>query len=189
MATCYILKDWENLYVMLGAASATLIGFLFISVQLGIEKLQKEGVFQTRSRNSLVHLMITLVQAVAVLTPQLNGLRGSEIVLAGVIGLCMSFNFYFAVWKSTSFRAFRKIVCDLVCFWRESELEKLGEDGDFSICRARIHTSGNLLTVIGGGVLIGQPSVGMFLVTVAYVVALGLGIWNAWIQAIWLPKS
>ena len=79
----YHSEAWRELYVMLGTSSAALIGVLFIVTSLRISDFMDNQAFQLRARNITLHLLATLVQAAAVLTPQpsklhLRGLRQEQ---------------------------------------------------------------------------------------------------------------
>jgi hypothetical protein len=194
MANLSLDPSWITLYTMLGGASATLLGFLFVAAQLHIDRLTSgnKQVFLDRSRNSLLHVVVTLVVAVAVLAPQWMALRCIEIVGAGAFGLKMSFQFYLDIIRSDTkspltarliLDALNVSIRELAGRRKQSTLVEKGRVGGYSIWRARFHVGGNLLICIGGGLLFWQRYLGMFLITVAYLAALVLGIWNAWKQA------
>jgi hypothetical protein len=159
METAHLPEHWRDLYVMLGTSSAALIGLLFVATSLHLDDIVNNPVFRIRARNLTIHLIVTLVQAAAVLTPQPIAVLGAELVAVSLCGLWFPLSFTFQAYiKSKS----------------------TGKSGDFSIYRAIVYVISYVLAIAGGAMLVKQAGQGMYLVTVAYVTALISAVWNAW---------
>ena len=155
----YHSEAWRELYVMLGTSSAALIGVLFIVTSLRISDFMDNQAFQLRARNITLHLLATLVQAAAVLTPQPSALFGAELVVINLCGLWLPASFIYAAFVRN---------------------KAMGTRGGFSIYRAMTYLTYYVLGVAGGAGLIVQLNAAMYLVTIAYVGFLVSVIWDAW---------
>lgn len=87
------LSDWHDFFMLLGTASATLIGAMFVVVSLGIGILTRDkelatGAFLT---STVTHLSIVLLGAALTMTPGLDWRWFGAIAgLAGIAGLAYS---------------------------------------------------------------------------------------------------
>lgn len=82
------LRDWQNFYFMIGTASATLTGLLFLSVSLGTHLVaaREEGV-RTFVTPTLVHFITVILLAAVMLIPVHTALSLSALLIAiGVAG-------------------------------------------------------------------------------------------------------
>lgn len=161
-------EHWRDLYVMLGTSSAALIGLLFIVTSLHLEKIMGHPGYRIRARNFLFHLIATLVQAAAILTPQSTVVLGSELL---AINLC-------AMWLPLSF-AYK-------AFYSDRTTRK---QGGFSIFLGVNYFASYLLGIIGGAVLINLLNWGMYLVTVSYVILLVSAVVNAWLMMVGVGQT
>ena len=159
MENAFLPEHWRDLYVMLGTSSAALIGLLFVATSLHLDQIVNNTVFRTRSRNVTIHLVVTLVQAAAILTPQPITILGAELVAANLCGLWLPLSFTYKVFIKS---------------------RDTGRQGGYSIYRAMNYIAGYLVGIAGGAALIEQSNWGLYLVTVAYVNFLVGAIWNAW---------
>jgi hypothetical protein len=156
----FLPEQWRDLYVMLGTSSAALIGLLFVATSLHLDQIVNNNVFQTRSRNVILHLIVTLVQAAAILTPQPAAFLGAELVAANVFGIWLPLSFAYKI------------------FFRGGDKRR---KGGFSPYRAMGYIAGYLVGIAGGAVLIAQSNWGLYLVTASYVHFLIVAIWYAWV--------
>jgi hypothetical protein len=86
MEHAYHPESWRDLYVMLGTSSAALIGLLFVATSLHLDEIVNDPVYRIRARNNSIYLLMPLVEAALVLSPQPMGFLGAELVL---INSCM----------------------------------------------------------------------------------------------------
>lgn len=85
------LQSWQNFYMLIGGASATLVGLMFIALSLGSSQLrQADRASATASYNAFlsptfIHFVYVLVTAVVVLVPTLSQpVLGWMLLLAGL---------------------------------------------------------------------------------------------------------
>jgi len=116
----------------------------------------------------LLHLIATLIQAAAILTPQPTVVLGAELL---VINLC-------AMWLPLSF-AYK-------AFYSDRTTRKQGGYSDFL---GFSYFASYLLGIIGAVSIINLMNWGMYLVTVAYVVLLVTSIVNAWMMMVGVGQT
>jgi modulator of FtsH protease len=162
------LGSWGELYVMLGTSSAALMGLLFVAISLHVDEVVKNEIVRIRSRNITIHLIATLLQAAAILTPQSSMLLGVELLMINLLGL----------WPPLAF-TYRAFIQD-----REA-----GKRGGFSIYRALNYMAGYLIGAGGSAAMIAGLNWGLYLVTVSYVNALVVAAWNAWIIILGIGRA
>lgn len=168
MENVHHLESWRDLYVMLGTSSAALIGLLFIVTSLHLEKIMSHSGYRVRARNFLLHLIATLIQAAAILTPQSTVVLGAELL---AINLC-------AMWLPLSF--------SYKAFYSDKTARK---QGGFSVFLAANYFASYLLGIIGAASIINLMNWGMYLVTVAYVILLVTAIVNAWMMMVGVGQT
>ena len=72
------LQQWQNFYMLLGGASATLVGLMFIAISLGSgrwtpeDRLLLNASFSAFMSPTFIHFVYVLVTAVVVLVPTLS---------------------------------------------------------------------------------------------------------------------
>jgi hypothetical protein len=87
------LSDWQNFYIVIATASATLIGAMFVVVSIGIRFLtpeRAEGI-RTFLTSTVLHLSTALLTAALTLVPRLDWpWLGAIIGIGGLGGLFYS---------------------------------------------------------------------------------------------------
>jgi len=85
------LQPWQNFYMLLGGASATLVGLMFIAISLGSSRWTPEerpilaASFGAFMSPTFIHFVYVLVTAIVVFVPTLSETAlGGLLVLAGV---------------------------------------------------------------------------------------------------------
>ena len=85
------LQQWQNFYMLLGGASATLVGLMFIAISLGSSQWTAEerptlnAAFTTFMSPTFIHFVYVLVTALVVLVPVLSQpVLGGLLVLVGL---------------------------------------------------------------------------------------------------------
>lgn len=150
---------WRDLYVMLGTSSAALIGLLYVVTSLHLEEIARNQVYRTRAYNNAIFLLLTLVEAVLILTPQPMSWLGFELAAVNLIGWSFPIR--------TSYRYYYKH-------------QNLGKRGGLSPYRAALFHGCFLLAVVGAAGLIKGLSYGMYLTTASYVGLVAVVTMNAW---------
>ena len=159
MEYAYQPELWRDLYVMLGTSSAALLGLLFVVTSLHIDEIVENPGYRIRARSNSIFLVITLVEAALILTPQPMALLGLELTAINLFG------WSFPVRNSYRF------------YYKEREL---GKRGGMSLPRAIIFHGDFLLGIAGGVCLIKSSNWGMYLVAASYVMLLASVSMNAW---------
>ena len=131
METAYQPESWRDLYVMLGTSSAALMGLLFVATSLHLEEIVNNPIFQLRALRNSIYLIVTLVEAACVLTPQSIVALGVELIVLNSLGLLLPLSNFYNIYKRQSFTS----------------------RGGFSVYRSATFITGFLLGV-GGGVLL-----------------------------------
>jgi len=148
-------EGWHDLYVMLGSSTAALLGLLFVAASMHLDEARKNPVYERRARNNTLHMLVLLVEAAFILTPQPPAWLGSELVAINLLGL----------WIPASF-TYRSLVT------RRDEARR----GGWGLHRAIAYMTGYLL----GAALIARASCGLYLVTASYIIILAFVVLNAW---------
>jgi hypothetical protein len=89
-ATSHPLQVWQNFYLLIGTASATLAGLMFVAISLGSRLMTSRNIPALRVFVSptLIHFVYVLVTTAVVLIPTLTrALLGTLLVLAGLVSL------------------------------------------------------------------------------------------------------
>ena len=83
---------WHDLFVMIGTSAGALVGLLFIVVSLHFTKISERSDHNMRAtidgaRYNTIHLLVVMVEAAAVLTPQPLSFMGAELIAINIFGL------------------------------------------------------------------------------------------------------
>ena len=161
--------SWSELYVMLGTSSAALIGLLFVATSLHLKAMVDHPVLRTRSRNLTLHLVVMLVQATAVLTPQPLRSLGIEIIIVNLCGLALPLTFLYR----TIFRPARRRV----------------KGSGFSLYMGIAYILGYATGIVGGVALSQALLWGLYLVTFSNAIFFVLVILNGWKLMLGIQES
>jgi hypothetical protein len=160
------LGSWGELYLMLGGASAALIGLLFVAATLHIREIVGNPMFKIRVQNSTLILIGTLIQAAIILTPQPLRFVGIELLVLNLWGLWFPVSLtYTAMTKRPSGR------------------------GGFSIYRGIAFMTGYVFGIAGSIALILDAGWGLYLVTFCYVSTVISTVWNAWAMMLGIGRG
>jgi hypothetical protein len=161
------LGRWHEFYALLGTASATMVGLLFVAATVG------SGVFTSTRRAALrvflsasvVHFSGILAASLIVLAPLHSWLLfGALIVGCGIFGL----GYYAMAWRET-------VRDDL----------HISIDLDDKIWYAALPIGGYLFEAASGIALALQAEPGCVLLAVSMMILLVVGIHNAWDITVW----
>jgi hypothetical protein len=72
---------WQNFYLMMGTANATITGLLFVALSIHLREVLEHPRLKPRAVIALVVLTTQIVISAIVLTPQVRELMGGEILL------------------------------------------------------------------------------------------------------------
>jgi len=82
------LRDWQNFYLLIGGAAASLTGLMFVAISLGSGAITQKNVHALRVFVSptLIHFIYVLATALVVVIPTVTRTRlGILLLLVGVI--------------------------------------------------------------------------------------------------------
>jgi hypothetical protein len=79
--------SWNQLSLMLGTASAALIGLLFVATSLHLAEIANEEIYRLRAQYTTLFLLSTLVQGTVILMPQPMKILGFELLAINLWGL------------------------------------------------------------------------------------------------------
>jgi hypothetical protein len=162
-----VLAPWRDFYALLGTASATMVGLLFVAATVG------SGVFSSNRRAALrvflsasvVHFSGILAACLIVLAPlRHQAFLGALIVAGGLFGLA-----YYAV------------------TWRDTVRDGLSKSIDLEdrIWYAVLPVAGYLLETAAGVTLASRVELGCSILAVCMGILLLIGIHNAWDITVW----
>jgi hypothetical protein len=158
MENIHQLESWRDLYVMLGTSAAALIGLLYVVTSLHLKEIVNNAVYRARARSNSLYLLIMLVEAALILTPQPILLLGIELAAVNLFGL----------WLNG--RNIYRLLYD----------PEISKRGGMKLYRALTFTFGFLLGIAGGVCLIKGLVWGSYLVTASYLTLLVFVALNAW---------
>jgi hypothetical protein len=92
MESTYEPELWHDLFVVIGTSAGALVGLLFIVVSLHLDKINERADHNVRAtidgaRYNTIHLLVVLVEAAVVLTPQPLSFVGVELIAINIFGL------------------------------------------------------------------------------------------------------
>jgi hypothetical protein len=157
------LTTWQTFYILIGTASATLTGLMFIVVTLlaGVRaRIPLSGeVFATFNTPNVVHFGLVLLVAAVLSAPwQALWLAGALLGLCGLGGATYAIIVLLRVRRQTDYRP-------------------VLEDWLFHTVLPLVSYS---VLVIAGILLSGQPTQALFIIAAATLLLLFVGIHNAW---------
>ncbi|HYL33254.1 MAG TPA: hypothetical protein VEU53_08920 [Stellaceae bacterium] len=153
-----MIDAWHELYVMLGSATAALLGLLFVAASLHLDDARGNAVYERRARNNTLHMLVLLVEAAIILMPQPVAAAGSEIAAVNLLGLWIPLAF--------TYRMVFKARAD-------------ARRGGWGVHRALTYIGCYLLGAAGGLTFI-QSTDGLYLITASYIFILVTVVMNAW---------
>lgn len=162
------LHNWHDFYLLIGAASGTLIGLMFVAASVSASFFTEEREIPMRSFLTPTVLHFTAVLVICLLSTMpldtWNSL-GALLLAAGVVGM----GFVSRVLINMHRRGITKTL-----------------DVEDRCCYIMVPTA-TYLTLIGtGAVLPVRPNLGLDLLAAVLVALLLLGIRNAWDMTLWI---
>lgn len=159
MEHAYQPESWRDLYVMLGTSSAALLGLLYVVTSLHLDEIVNNPVYRMRARNNAIYLIITLVEAALILTPQPMLALGVELTAINLLSLWLPLRNVYRY------------------FYRDKEASSRA---GWTVYRAIVFVCGFLLGIAGGIFLINSSIWGIFFMTASYLAFLVCVALNAW---------
>lgn len=162
-----VMHDWHDFYGLVGAASATLVGLMFVAASIGAGAVVANQQEQMKMfvTPTVVHFSTVLFICILMLIPTLTWLSLSMVLgWLGVIGLAYSMRQWVRVFST------------------------LGSQIDLAdrMFYVFIPSIGYLVVIASAGTLLAYRPLSADLVPVALVALLVAGIRNAWDTTLWI---
>lgn len=164
MGIAYPSELWRDLFTMIGASAATLVGLLFVVVTLHFDRIAERSDHNARvtmqgARFNMYHLLTVLVEAVVVLLPQPLLFMGLELIALNLFGL--------------------RLPLIIIRRYFDKHIT-ISDRGGFPTVLIATIIAAYLLGAAGGAVLAGQMIWGLYLVVVSCVIKLVRTVLTAW---------
>ncbi|OLC28870.1 MAG: hypothetical protein AUH31_08000 [Armatimonadetes bacterium 13_1_40CM_64_14] len=161
------LQTWQNFYLLMGGASATLVGLMFVAIWLGSNFFTEQTVVGLRTFVSptLMHFVYVLITSAVVVIPTVTRTFLSVLLLlTGVISLGISFSG--VPYMHHQYRTRETDMTDWVWYFL-------------------IPSASYLLYVVTGVALLKGASQALNALAGASILLLVVGIRNAWDLVVW----
>jgi len=162
------IQSWHDLYVMLGASSATLIGLIFVAASLHLGDLVSNPAVRVRAYHGTLYLLALLVEAVLILIPQPVPVLGAQLCALNLAGL----------WFPLS-GAYRYFFKD----------KAASQHAGISMSRIMTNSVAYLLGICGGITLFVSSHWGMYLITASFMTLLVSVVLGAWQVALGIGQA
>lgn len=163
-------EHWNNFFNMTGAAGATLIGLLFVTVTLvsGLSKSQSASGIRAFLTPTLLNFSAVLFQALIVQIPwPSNGPIGVIFILAGLAGLGYRI-------KTRRFKRGLDFIQIEAFDW-------IPYDGAPMLAYASL--------IAGGAGLLAESAFAIYAIAASSLLLLAAGIYGAWDLTLWMVKN
>ena len=160
-------QPWHDLFALFGAASATLVGLLFVAASIGsvIFTRERQVAFRAFVSSSVVHFASVLAAGLIVMLPVQSWMLAGVLVGAdGLFGL---------VWGALVWRGMT----------RDGIITNI--DWDDRLLYAAMPVCGHLVTAAAGIFLLMGDAVGLDVLAASAALVLFVGIRNAWDITAW----
>jgi hypothetical protein len=160
--TVPLLTDWKNFFSIIGTASATLVGLMFVVIAFTTNIRRRravESTLGTFNTPNIVHFCIALFIAMLLSAPW-SGLAIPGLLL-GLIGLCGTIYVCIILWRFTRLQNYKPVL----------------EDWAWHVV---IPFACYVALFIAAVMLLSNPILAMFFVGTVAILFLFIGIHNAW---------
>jgi hypothetical protein len=161
-----LIRPWHDFYLLVGTASATLVGLMFVSASIGAQVFKEENrvAMEAFISPTIVHFGTALFTCILATIPEHTGL--GFIALLSLVGLA-GFVYSARVWVLFLRRRFNVDMIDQLFY-------------------AAIPVLAQLLVLASGIILLTRPEMGLDCLAAALLLLLLAGIRNAWDMTLWI---
>jgi hypothetical protein len=162
-----LIRPWHDFYLLVGTASATLVGLMFVAASIGAQIFREENraAIEAFISPTIVHFGTALFACILATIPEHTGME--FIVLLSVLGLA-GLGYSARVWTQLVVR------------------HKFSVDVIDRLFYAVIPGVGQLLVFFSGVMLLTRPAAGLDCLAAALLTLLLAGIRNAWDMTMWI---
>jgi len=161
-----LIRPWHDFYLLVGTASATLVGLMFVSASVGAQVFKEENrvALEAFLSPTVVHFSTALFACILATIPEQTGF--GFIVLLSMVGLA-GFIYSARVWVLFLRRRFNVDIIDRLFY-------------------AAIPGLAQLMVLASGIMLLTRPEMGLDCLAAALLLLLLAGIRNAWDMTLWI---
>jgi hypothetical protein len=162
-----LIHSWYDFYLLVGTASATLVGLMFVSASIGAHVFKEENraAVQAFISPTVMHFSAALFACILAVMPAQTWLTlAGLLAVSGLAGIAYSARVLVQLFIR---RVFTVDVADRIFY-------------------ALIPAAGHVLVVLSSGLLFQQSAWGLSMLAAALVTLLFAGIRNAWDMTIWI---
>ena len=159
---------WHDLYIMLGASSATLIGLIFVAASLHLRDLVDNPAFRVRAIPRDALSSDVALGSGSEFSPQPVPALGVQLFALNLAGL------WFPLSSAYSY------------FYKDKAASRRA---GFKMTRTIAYCAAYLLGIVGSITLFESPQWGMYLVTASYVTLLVAVVLGAWAVALGIGQT
>ena len=162
-----LIHPWHDFYTLVGTASATLVGLMFVAASIGAQVFKEENnaAIQAFITPTVVHFSTVLVICILAMIPEQTGME--FVVLLSVVGF-VGFVYSAKIWTQLLVR--RRFSVDVVD----------------RLFYALVPGIGHLLVLVSGGLLFTKTASGLDCLAAALIILLLAGIRNGWDMTMWI---
>jgi hypothetical protein len=162
-----LIRPWHDFYLLVGTASATLVGLMFVAASIGAQVFKEENraAIEAFISPTVVHFSTALFACILATIPERTGME--FVVLLSVLGLA-GIGFSARVWTQLIVR------------------HKFSVDSLDRLFYAVIPGIGQFLVLLSGVLLLTRPATGLDCLAIALLVLLLAAIRNAWDMTMWI---
>jgi hypothetical protein len=162
-----LIRPWHDFYLLVGTASATLVGLMFVAASIGAQVFKEENraAIEAFISPTVIHFSTALFACILATIPERTGME--FVVLLSVLGLA-GLGYSGRVWTQLIVR------------------RKFSVDSLDRFFYAMIPGIGQFLVVLSGVLLLTQPEAGLDCLAIALLVLLLVAIRNAWDMTMWI---
>jgi hypothetical protein len=162
-----LIRPWHDFYLLVGTASATFVGLLFVAASIGAQVFKEENraAIEAFISPTVVHFSTALFTCILATIPAHTGME--FVLLLSVLGLA-GLGYSGRVWTQLIVR------------------HKFSVDSLDRLFYAVVPGIGQFLVLLSGVLLLTRPAAGLDCLAVALLVLLLAGIRNAWDMTMWI---
>jgi len=167
MSLSELLHEWHDFYVLLGTASATLVGLMFVAASIGATVFNEEhgGALQAFITPTVVHFAAALFASLVIMIPEHSWHSiGALLAVGGLAGAIYS----------------GRVLMQLIIRHR------FNVDVTDRVFYALIPLVGYLLALSAAVLMFLQAASGAFVMAAAMMMLLLAGLRNAWDMMLWI---
>ncbi|MGH7041766.1 MAG: hypothetical protein ACREFY_06510, partial [Acetobacteraceae bacterium] len=162
------LQGWHDFYILIGTASATLIGLMFVAASVGasVFNADREAPLRALLTPTVVHFGVVLAACLAGMVPALTRASlGALLIVIGLVGVAFAL----------------RAGLNLLRRWGGSATK----DWEDELFYGYVPIAAHLALIAAGIVTLIRPALGLDILAGTLVALLLLGIHNAWDMTLW----